>query len=242
MSDLKTVPRKNKRSLSATQESQNNGEADKSCQTTSLIIPDPIPGLARNGNNWKLRPVLRLAEQHCVNWCRGGTSEGLDFDLENGGRLFRRWKAGGRCLLAFDQRCPYFEEAVLPMGKRGERDWPTFAQGEAFRKAGQLYREAFPETPVQPAGRMCSDCGKHPLGPRKRCCAECRIRRRKATNAANQRNWQKKGGHPNTVKENGSSLGAASRGADLDTRWEGCDGQSNRRGLSGPLPVYHSVQ
>ena len=72
MSDLKTVQRENKRSFSATQEPQNNGESDKSCQTTGIVIPDPIPGLAGNGNNWKLRPVLRLAEQHCANWCRGG--------------------------------------------------------------------------------------------------------------------------------------------------------------------------
>jgi hypothetical protein len=86
------------------------------------------------------------------------------------------------------------------MEKRGEKDWPTFAQGEVFRKAASLYHSVFPETAiVPPATRICPDCGKHPVEPRKRYCAGCRSRRRKATNAANQRKWQKAMVHPNTV-------------------------------------------
>jgi hypothetical protein len=149
-----------------------------------------------NGHTGKLGGVYQQAKAHCANYCRDGTCVGTDCDLKTG-RHFR-WRAeGARCLLALDQRCPYFEESVLPMEKRREKDWPTFAQGEAFRKAARLYHDTFPETvPVQLADRMCPDCGKRRIEPRKRCCSECRIRRRKATNAANQRKWQKSQGSP----------------------------------------------
>jgi hypothetical protein len=161
----------------------------------------------------KLRPVYRMAEQHCANWCRGGTCVGVGFDIYTQ-RHFFITKEGSPCLLRLDRRCPYFELSVLPMEKRREKDWPTFAQGEAFREAGRQYHLAFPETAiVEPTTRRCPDCGKHRIEPRKRCCAQCRNRRRKATDSANHRNWRKERGRRHTVNENGSSLRAASRTA-----------------------------
>jgi hypothetical protein len=160
----------------------------------------------------KLRPVYRMAEQHCANWCRGGTCVGVGFDIYTQ-RYYRITNEGDRCLLALDQRCPYFEKSVLPMEKRGERDWPTFIGGQAFREAARLYHSVFPETvAVPPTTRKCPDCGKHRIGPRKRCCAECRNRRRKATDAENHRIWRKETAQRHTVNENGSSLVADSRG------------------------------
>ena len=122
-------------------------------------------------------------------------------------------------MLASDQRCPYFEESVLPMEKRSPKDWPnpkkwpTFGTYEAFQKAAQLYRLTPEIVAVQSTDRKCPDCGKIFLKPRERCCAGCRVKRRRVTNATNQRNWQKARAHPNTVNENGSSLVADSRGS-----------------------------
>lgn len=178
--------------------------------------PAPPPGSSdrwvfnRNGPNWKFRPVYQLAEKYCANFCRAssqpgapacGTCEGLDFDLKNGGRLYRRWTAGRRCLLAFEQRCPYFEEAILSMEKRGGRDWPTSEEGkrlldkESFLKAARLYRETFPEIVVRNflADRKCPDCGKGSVEPRKQYCAKCRTRRLRLAQTKAKRTWRQKG-------------------------------------------------
>jgi len=166
-----------------------------------------------------LKPVYAAAEDHCSNFCRNGCCQGLDFD-PTGRSVFWR-KSGERCLLALGQPCPFFETAVLPMQKRTL--WPTSAQGAAFAEAARLYRSTFlpPETasPIQTPERMCPDCGKHRIEPRKRCCVECRIRLRKATDAVNHRDWRKTAGQRHTVNGNGSSPRAASRAASSDTRY-----------------------
>jgi hypothetical protein len=185
-----------------------------------------LPHFSGNGHsaqgkrvNPDLWPVYKLAEAHCANWCKGGFCKGADVDLKTG-RHFRWQRAGCSCLLAVGQRCPYFEESVLPMEKRSERDWPSFAMGDAFRKVARLYHEAFPETvAIQSENRKCPDCGKGSVEPKKQFCAKCRIRRRRAANATNQRNWRKQAAHRNTKDEIGSGLGAASRGANSNTRY-----------------------
>jgi hypothetical protein len=163
----------------------------------------------------KLRPVYKLAQEHCANWQRDGSCVGVNLDVRTG-RHFRWLRAGCRCLLSAYQCCPYFEESVLPMEKRSL--WPTSAQGEAFRKAARLYHSVFPETIVVLEIRKCPDCGKRPVEARKRYCSECRKRRRKSTDADNHRNWRKAAAQRHTVKQNGSSLGAASRGTVFNTR------------------------
>jgi hypothetical protein len=139
----------------------------------------------------RLRPVYRLAEQRCANWCIGGICEGADIDPKSG-RHFRWRAAGWFCLLALGGRCPYFESAVLPMEKR--KEWPNPLQGDAFRKAARLYRLAFPETViVEPETRQCPNCGKHRIEARKRCCELCRIRRRRATKTSEQQRRRQEG-------------------------------------------------
>jgi hypothetical protein len=166
----------------------------------------------------KLRLVYKVAQEHCANLRCNGTCEGANVDLRTG-RHFR-WRKPGPCFLTVNQRCPYFEECVLPMNKRREKDWPTFAQGEAFRKAAQIYDSVFPETaPPTSEIRKCPDCGKRSVEPRNRYCAPCRDRRRKATKAANQRSRRKRAVERRTVKENGSSPKATSRAAISDTRY-----------------------
>src|SRR5258708_390394 len=182
----------------------NNGESP-SAQESRDTQPKPS----------KLRSVYSQAKQHCANWCRGGTCVGVGFDIYTG-RHFFITKEGSPCLLGLDQRCPYFEKRVLPMETRREKDWPTVVQGAAFREAARIYHLTFPETvAVQPTTRKCPDCGKHRISPRKRCCTECRMRRRKTTDAVNHRNWRKEGAPRHTVNQNGSSLGADSRASDL---------------------------
>jgi hypothetical protein len=99
------------------------------------------------------------------------------------------------------------------MEKRNPKDWPTFVMGEAFRKAARLYHLAFPETTVvESTTRRCPDCGKGRVEPKKQYCAKCRLRRRKATDATNHRNWRKEAAQRHTKEQNGSSLVADSRG------------------------------
>jgi hypothetical protein len=176
-----------------------------------------------------LRPVCRLAEQYCINWCHGGICEGADIDPKTG-RHFRWRAAGCFCLLELGGRCPYFEAAILPMEKR--KEWPTPLQGEAFLKGVRLYRGVFPETiPVRSTSRMCPDCGKHPVEYRKRCCLECRIRRRKASDSANHRNWRIETGQRHTVKEISSALVADPQGMKSEVRC-GLSAQSEIRPLT----------
>ena len=82
----------------------------------------------------KLRPVYLLAQAHCANFCKGGFCEGAGVDLKTG-RHFRWRNAGLPCLLAVGQRCPYFEQSVLPMETRKDSDWKPLSQGVAFREA-----------------------------------------------------------------------------------------------------------
>jgi hypothetical protein len=180
---------------------------DKSFVPQTPIIAAVAQAVARScseHNDGKLRLVYRLAEGHCMNFLRGGTCEGADTDPRTGRHL--RWRqAGGRCLLGLDCRCPYFEQAILPMESR--KEWPTPLQGEAFRKAARLYHSVFPETVVTtPEVRKCPDCGKRSVEPRKRYCAECRTRRRKATDSENHRNHRKQVIERHTVKQIRSSL------------------------------------
>ena len=179
-----------------------------------------------------LRPVCRLAEQHCANWCHGGICEGADTDPKTG-RHFRWRAAGGFCLLALGGRCPYFESAILPMEKR--KEWPTPLQGEAFRKGVRLYRGVFPETViVEPETRKCPACGKRWIEARKRCCELCRIRRRRATELSKKRRWRNKGGGCPPVKEISSALVADPQGINCEVR---C-GPSAQPEI-GPLTVLH---
>lgn len=146
----------------------------------------------------KLRPVYRLAKQHCANWDRRGC-EGADVDPKTG-RHFRWRAAGSFCLLALGGRCPYFESTILSLAKRRERDWPatTFAPWSVFQKAVRLYHECFPEvaappilesTPGGQAGferemarrsqldkRKCLVCGKRSAQPGEQPCPRCRSR------------------------------------------------------------------
>jgi hypothetical protein len=155
-----------------------------------------------------LRSCFLIAQRHCANFCRGGLCSGLDFRSDGSALFFR--KAGCPCLLQLGQRCPYFETAVLPMERRAA--WPTPREGEVFREAARTYRLAFPETVViEPATRKCPDCGKRFVEYRKRYCLECRKRRRKATNAAVNRNWRKTAVQRDAVNGNGSSPRGASR-------------------------------
>jgi hypothetical protein len=186
------------------------------------IDTEVLSHLCLNGKShksWKLKAVYKLVQEHCANWRRDGTCEGAAIGLKTG-RHYRWRVACGPCLLSADQRCPYFENWVLPMEKRGEKDWPTFVQGQAFLEAVKLYRSVFPETAPPPVEtRLCPDCGKRSVEPRKRYCAECRNRRRKATKAQNNRNWRKLRDRRGTVKQNGSSPRAASQGASSNTRY-----------------------
>jgi hypothetical protein len=182
-------------------------------KTATELHPNQKP------QNPQLKAVCRLAEEYCANWWRGSLCQGADVDLRTG-RHFRWRAAGNPCLLGLGLRCPYFEQSVLPMEKRKENAWPTLREGMTFREAAPTYRRLFlPETLVERLERLCPDCGKHPIGPKKRCCEKCRQRRRRESDAVNHRKWRKASPQRHTVTENGSSLGAASQGTISDVRY-----------------------
>jgi hypothetical protein len=139
-----------------------------------------------------------LARAYCANFHDNGCS---GIDIGPAGELIRFRDEGCKCLLLDNQRCSYFETAVLPQGANTEwigahpKEAAEFAEGaHEYRRTQSGFHGVVPT-------RKCPDCGKGIL-PRQRYCLECRNRRRKATNAENQRNWQKKVDHPNTVNEN----------------------------------------
>jgi len=128
---------------------------------------------------------IALAKKYCVNW-QDGLCSGIDFHKD--GSPFRFRSEGAQCLLKANQRCSYFETAVLPMGdseewqKKYPGDAKAFAEG-----ADRYFRRHSGIAGLAPKARRCPDCGT-PIGPRKRYCALCADRRSKESD----RNYQSK--------------------------------------------------
>lgn len=134
---------------------------------------------------------LVIARLHCANF-HDGICSGIDFGKDGSMFMFRN--EGSPCLLKTKKPCSYFETAVLPIGKNQE--WAKAHPGEAraFEEGVDQYQRLHSGIPgLSSRRRKCPDCGTQ-IGPRKRYCAVCGERRRKETNAANQRQWREKEG------------------------------------------------
>jgi hypothetical protein len=104
---------------------------------------------------------LQVAKAHCANYQPDGSCLAVAFtdDLS----MYRFRKEGLPCLLRTCEACPYFEEIVLP---------------EVPASVAEQYRNSLPagaNTSVKPQRsiKLCRDCGKRELEPRKRYCARC---------------------------------------------------------------------
>jgi hypothetical protein len=82
---------------------------------TEQVAASPTSGCGHKVKT--LRPVCRLAEQYCSNWCHGGSCEGADIDPKTG-RHFRWRAAGGFCLLALGGRMK--NDSIPRVGRRPE--------------------------------------------------------------------------------------------------------------------------
>src|SRR5262249_30697463 len=112
---------------------------------------------------------LQAAKAHCANYQHDGSCLGVAFrdDLS----MYRFRKEGLPCLLGTCEACPYFEEIVLPQVP------PSVA--EQYRKS--LPAGAATSVRPQRVIKLCPDCRKRELEPRKRYCSKCAsIRKRES--------------------------------------------------------------
>ncbi len=118
---------------------------------------------------------LQAAKAHCANYQADGSCLScVGIGIRDDGSLFHLWPSK-RCVIGC-YACPYFEEIVLP---------------QVPVRVAEKYRKSLPaeaKTTIEPRGqrRLCPDCNKRELEPRKRYCETCaRIRRRKSFQTAN---------------------------------------------------------
>ena len=110
---------------------------------------------------------LQAAKAHCANYQPDGSCLGVYY---NDNLTPRRGKALPKCLLANCQACPYFEQIVLPQVS------PSVA--EQYRKS--LPADAVSFVRPQRSIKLCRECKKHEVEPRKRYCPTCaKIRKRR---------------------------------------------------------------
>jgi hypothetical protein len=121
--------------------------------------------------------LLQIVREHCANWrsdgkgCLGAI---LDDDLQ----VRHCWRRPTCALSVVGERCRYFEECVLPMGRSIEN--PVYQQ--AFEEAVRLYRVRAKLAYADE--RPCPVCGRA-MEPRRRFCHACA----RARHRANQRGW-----------------------------------------------------
>ncbi len=120
---------------------------------------------------------LQIAREHCANWRKDGKGclgAIIDDDLQ-----IRRCYPRPTCLLAVaGQRCHYFEECVMPMGRSIENPVCRQSFEEAVR--GYQLTVKLPYARERP----CPVC-RRPMKPRRRFCHACAKERHRA----NQRAW-----------------------------------------------------
>lgn len=132
----------------------------------------------------------QVAEAHCANWDKGACL-GVYYNSDLSIRFKRPFE---RCLLRDCKKCYYFEEIIVPMFDNlteTDKEHPLlknrlrdFNEGVA-----QYHVMLSPQTAtkVVPTARVCPDCKKRPLEPKRRVCDICRKNRRKTTiEAANR--------------------------------------------------------
>lgn len=120
---------------------------------------------------------LQIAYAHCANYLkdtRGCLGAIIDDDLQ-----IRRCVPRPKCVLGTPgQRCPYFEECVMPMGPRIHD--PKYRR--SFMEGLHLYRmpikTPIPITPTRK--RTCPTCNG-PIPKRHRLCQNCASTKRRET-------------------------------------------------------------
>lgn len=119
---------------------------------------------------------LQFAKAQCCNYESDGTCTGVGIDGQGKPKRFSNGKT--KCVLGTPGvRCLFFEECVAPMGFEDPR------QREERNDAIRLYRlnSNAPKFEHQ-TGRVCPQCKKRELEPRKRFCYVCSRERKLRAN------------------------------------------------------------
>jgi hypothetical protein len=133
---------------------------------------------------------LQAAKEHCANY-DNGACKGIyfndDLSIDRS-----RYRPLPRCVLSEPgQRCPYFEECILPMEIPRETRAST-KRANALASAIRQYRLATGTEPVRTIKRMCLECHRHELEPGKRLCAICAKKSVRESKRRYQRNRRSK--------------------------------------------------
>jgi len=109
----------------------------------------------------------QAAKAHCANYQPDGSCLGIAFRDDLSMSRFRQ--EGLSCALRTCEACPYFEENVLPQ--------VPASVAEEYRTS--LSVDAVTSVRPQRSIKLCPDCKKRELEPRRRFCSTCaRIRKR----------------------------------------------------------------
>lgn len=112
---------------------------------------------------------LQFAKAECSNYTQSGGCQGVG--IKDDGSLYG-FGHKDKCLLATGQRCQYFEECVFPMTIDPCNARNVVRSGE-IQEAKRLYRMQTGATISQDNQRICPQCNKKPLEPRKQLCYVC---------------------------------------------------------------------
>jgi hypothetical protein len=149
-----------------------------------------------------VRP-LQIAKSHCANFQNDGSCLGIYFNDDLTVRMVRPLP---KCLLAGPiQRCEYFDECVAPMKLENKNPGIEAKMREDFAAGIRQYNLAT-GIATEVALRVCPNCKRRPLQPRKKLCAECRTEKRNETKRASRR---KTSVRPRQFSEKSPSIGAA---------------------------------
>jgi hypothetical protein len=118
---------------------------------------------------------LQTAKCHCANYQSDGSCLGVYYNKDGSIRCVRSL---AKCLLADPiQRCPYFEEYIMPMKLEDSNRFEQEKKRQSFEEGVHQYRMAIgPQTIT----RLCARCGQRDTGNKKtQYCLICREVRRK---------------------------------------------------------------
>jgi hypothetical protein len=134
---------------------------------------------------------LQAAKEHCANYDNGACqgiyyNHALSIDRS-------RYHPLPRCVLSEPgQRCPYFEECILPLEIPRETRAST-KRANALASAIRQYRRTTAIESGRTIKRMCLECHRHELEPGKRLCAICAKESVRESKRRYQQNRRSKG-------------------------------------------------
>lgn len=133
---------------------------------------------------------LQAAKEHCANYDNGACL-GMYYNDD----LSTDWSRHHplpRCVLCErGQRCPYFEEYVLPM--RISRETNASAQrADALASAVRQYQTSTGIDSARTIKRICPECRRREIGPGKRLCGGCAKKRIRESNRRSQQKIRSK--------------------------------------------------